>query len=40
MHELGAPADVLRLEDVPGPEPGVGEVLVRVDAAALNLGCR
>lgn len=36
VHELGPPADVLRLEEVPDPVPGPGEVLVRVDAVALN----
>jgi NADPH:quinone reductase len=36
VHQLGAPADALRWEDVPDPEPGPGEVLVRVDAVALN----
>jgi NADPH2:quinone reductase len=36
VHELGAPADVLRLDDVPDPVPGDGELLVRVDACALN----
>jgi NADPH:quinone reductase-like Zn-dependent oxidoreductase len=35
IHEYGAP-DVLRYEDAPRPEPGQGEVLVRVHAAALN----
>ena len=35
FYEHGGPA-VLRLEDVPGPEPGVGEVRVRVVASALN----
>jgi NADPH:quinone reductase len=34
--ELGKPADVLRLADVPDPEPGPGGVLVRVEACALN----
>ena len=35
FHEHGGPA-ALRLEDVPDPEPGPGEVLVRVRACALN----
>jgi NADPH:quinone reductase-like Zn-dependent oxidoreductase len=35
IHEYGAP-DVLRYEDAPRPEPGAGEVLVRIHAAALN----
>ena len=35
FHEFGGP-EVLRVEDVPTPEPGQGEVLVRVRAAALN----
>ena len=33
--EFGPPS-VLRIEDVPIPEPGVGEALVRVKAAAIN----
>jgi NADPH:quinone reductase len=37
VHELGEPDDVLRLESgVPAPEPAEDEVLVEVDAAALN----
>jgi NADPH2:quinone reductase len=36
LHELGEPTDVLVLDDVPGPEPGPGEVLIDVAAAALN----
>jgi NADPH:quinone reductase-like Zn-dependent oxidoreductase len=32
----GAPAEVLRLEEVDAPEPGEGEVLVRVHAASAN----
>jgi len=36
VHELGEPRDVLRLEDVPDPEPGRGQLLVRVRAAAAN----
>jgi NADPH:quinone reductase-like Zn-dependent oxidoreductase len=35
FHEHGGP-DVLRYEDAPDPEPGPGEVLVRVRACALN----
>ena len=37
VHEYGQPLDVLRLEDVAIPEPGPGEVLVRVQAIPLNL---
>ena len=29
-------ADVLRLEDVPDPEPGPGEAVVRIEAAGVN----
>lgn len=36
VHNLGVPSDVLRLEDVEIPEPGPGQVLVKVGAAALN----
>jgi zinc-binding alcohol dehydrogenase/oxidoreductase len=35
LHEIGGPWS-LRVEDVPIPEPGPGEVLVRLRAAALN----
>src|SRR2546426_10284819 len=35
IHEDGGP-EVLRYEDAPEPEPGPGEVLVRVEAASLN----
>ena len=35
FHEHGGP-DVLRYEDAPDPQPGAGEVLVRVRACALN----
>lgn len=35
IHEGGGP-DVLELEEVPDPEPGAGQVLVRVEAAAVN----
>ena len=35
IHKLGGP-DVLRFEDVPRPEPGAHEVLVRVHAAGVN----
>ena len=36
MHELGEPRDVLTLAEVPDPEPGPGQVLVRVRGAAAN----
>ena len=35
LHEYGGP-EVLRYEDAPRPEPGDGEVLVRVHATAVN----
>jgi NADPH:quinone reductase-like Zn-dependent oxidoreductase len=35
VHETGGP-EVLRLEDVPRPEPGDDEVLVRVEAIGVN----
>ncbi|WP_433500883.1 NADP-dependent oxidoreductase [Sphaerimonospora sp. CA-214678] len=35
LHEYGGP-DVLRYDEVPIPEPGPGEVLVRVHAAGVN----
>ncbi|WP_426692672.1 NADPH:quinone oxidoreductase family protein [Sphingomonas sediminicola] len=34
-HEPGGP-EILRLEELPDPEPGSGEILVRVRAAAIN----
>src|SRR4028119_827140 len=36
VHELGDPWEVLKLEEVEEPEPGPGEVVVEVKAAALN----
>jgi NADPH:quinone reductase len=35
LHHTG-PADVLELEDIPLPQPGPGEALVRIRAAGLN----
>ncbi len=35
-HEFGKPLDVLRLEEIPVPEPQPGEVRVRLLAAAIN----
>lgn len=37
VHEYGEPVDVLRLDEVPIPEPGPGEVRVAVQAIPLNL---
>ncbi len=36
VHEIGDPQEVLKLEEVEDPEPGSGEVVVEVEAAALN----
>ena len=35
LHEFGGP-EVLRMDEVPRPEPKAGEVLVRVRAASVN----
>jgi NADPH2:quinone reductase len=37
LHEYGSPVDVLRLEETDAPEPGPGELRVRVQAIPLNL---
>jgi NADPH:quinone reductase len=36
VSQLGEPADALTLDDVPRPEPGPGEVLLRISAVAVN----
>ncbi|MGH3320812.1 MAG: NADPH:quinone oxidoreductase family protein [Streptosporangiaceae bacterium] len=36
IHELGEPEQALRLDDVPAPDPGRGEVRVRIEAVAAN----
>ncbi|HEX3492814.1 MAG TPA: zinc-binding dehydrogenase [Streptosporangiaceae bacterium] len=35
MHQTGGP-EVLRLEEVPVPEPGTGQILVRTEAIGIN----
>ena len=35
VHEFGGP-EVLRLDDVPEPLPGAGQVVVRVRAVGVN----
>ena len=35
VHQFGGP-DVLRVEDVPVPEPGPGEALIKVEASGIN----
>jgi NADPH:quinone reductase-like Zn-dependent oxidoreductase len=35
FHEFGAP-DVLRIEEVPTPEPGPGEIVLKVHAVSVN----
>src|SRR5262245_31082430 len=36
VHDRYGPPEVLRLEDVPLPEPGPGEVRVRIHATTVN----
>jgi NADPH2:quinone reductase len=36
VHETGEPREAMRLDDVPTPRPGPGEVLLRVRAANVN----
>ncbi|MEW2522087.1 NADPH:quinone oxidoreductase family protein [Actinacidiphila alni] len=36
VHENGEPREAMRLDEVPTPEPGPGEVLLRVRAADVN----
>ena len=37
VHDYGEPRDVLQIDEVPLPEPGPGELLIRVHAIPLNL---
>ena len=37
LHEYGDPLEVLRIEEVPVPEPEAGELLVQVQAIPMNL---
>jgi NADPH:quinone reductase len=36
IHNFGPTEDVLQFEEVPVPEPGPGEILIKVEAASLN----
>jgi NADPH2:quinone reductase len=36
IHKFGPSEDVLQYEEVPTPEPGAGELLIKVEAASLN----
>ncbi|WP_333768308.1 NADPH:quinone oxidoreductase family protein [Streptomyces sp. IBSBF 2435] len=36
VHENGEPREAMRLDEIPTPEPGPGEVLLRVRAAGVN----
>jgi NADPH:quinone reductase len=36
VHDLGDPEEALKLEEVEAPSPGPGEVVIEVEAAALN----
>lgn len=36
IHNFGSTADVLQYEEVPIPEPGPNEILIKVEAASLN----
>ena len=36
VHEYGAPTEVLRFDEVDGPEPGPGEVQIDVEAITIN----
>jgi NADPH:quinone reductase len=36
LHQFGPAEDVLQYEDVPMPEPGPNEVLIKIEAASLN----
>jgi NADPH:quinone reductase len=36
FYQTGNPADVLRIEEIPRPVPGRGEVLVRIEASPVN----
>ncbi len=35
VHQFGGP-EVMRIEDVPIPEPGAGQVLVKIAAVGVN----
>ncbi|HWM16977.1 MAG TPA: NAD(P)-dependent alcohol dehydrogenase, partial [Microbacterium sp.] len=37
VYDQYGPPDVLRVEDIPVPSPGPGQVLVKLSATSLNL---
>ena len=36
VHQYGKPGEVLQLDDVPQPEPGPHQLLIRAESLAIN----